>query len=288
MAFAKTFTSNLCYAADPSKEFPYLVMMKNKSLIKIHGSSMLSHNPFSTKWVCCQNLVISGVTKRPMAKFIVPISKNIMEKFDDMLSKKAKKLEENYTPKTYFSTLVSTAVLRFLRGKNHDEYIQSKLKKYDAYLETDEDQEKIIFFFLSDKKKNRNINIIELQEKIEKYSNKKIFQRIYLAPMSDSTKLAINEEGQVFDILDSQQFTSLLVKSYNEDVLKVLLKNSQKLGLNSFEITIAQKKMAGISLVYFRDKYVAKAVFEKSEKTIRDKFKVPSSLSLTQCFPSAV
>ena len=47
---------------------------------------------------------------------------------------------------------VPTSILRYLRSKNHNEYIQEKLLKYKIYLETEEDKEQIIFFYLDDRK----------------------------------------------------------------------------------------------------------------------------------------
>ena len=264
LAFAKTYPRNICISADESKEFPYFMMIRNKELIKIHGSSIVGTLIDKPKWVCCQNLVISGVTKRSMAKFIVPISDEILQFQEKTDYTKAKKMDELKLPQKMITNEVPSAILRYLRGKNHNEYIQNKLTQNQAYLELDEDQERIVYFYVRDPKNSEKnlMDINEMRKKIWKDAEKAIFKRNFICPVSDKTKLHIDEFGDAIDILDSNEYITFLVKSAHKEVFNHILEKAKKIKIQSEDIHMIAKHYPNIILVYMKDKVLAKALLE--------------------------
>ena len=268
LAFVKTFPKNVCIAADKSNEFPYFMMIQNKDLIKIHGSSIIGPLMDKPVWVCCQNLVISGVTSRPMAKFIVPISERIFELQYPAEYLKAKRLIDLKLPQREVYPKVPTAILRFLRAKNHNEYVQTKLKSSNTYLETDEDSERIIYFYIKHPKneQERREEVRQIAAKIDKECRKNIFKRAFLAPISDKSKLHINEYGRAIDCLQSFQHISFMFRSSNQEFGMHVLLKAKQLGLLSTDLQIVCKKSFNLTFVYLKDKYVARSLMKMCKK----------------------
>ena len=256
------------------------MMITSGELVKIHGSSIMGLLSKRPKYVCCQNLVVSGVTGRTMAKCLIPISENVFNLQDEAtLRLIKKKIEDNIADKVVKGDQ-PTAILRYLRGKNHNEYIQKKLLDNKAYLETDEEHESILYFYLQNKKKDKNKgrDIEEMITKIEKDNRCNIFKRNYTAPVSDKCKLHINEFGRVVDLLDSRDFISFLIKSANKDIYEHILLVSKQLKLGKEDIHIVPRKMSNIMLVYLKDKHIAKHLFKKCKAHITGKKGISSRL----------
>jgi hypothetical protein len=249
------------------------MMIFSKELVKIHGSSIMGLLNKRPKYVCCQNLVVSGVTGRTMAKCLIPISETVFNMQEaSELRHIEKKLKDTTTEKE-IKLEQPTAILRYLRSKNHNEYIQKKLREHKAYLETDEEHEKILYFYLHDnrKDKDKRQKIYEMINKIDKDCRRNIFKRNFTAPISDKCKLHVNEFGKVVDLLDAREYISFLIKSANVEIYEHLLSACKKLGLGNEDIHIMPKKMANIMLVYLKDKHIAKHLFKKCRKHITEK-----------------
>lgn len=262
------------------------MMIFSKELVKIHGSSIMGLLNKRPKYVCCQNLVVSGVTGRTMAKCLIPISETVFGLQEATELRHIEKKLKDTTTEKEIQMDQPTAILRYLRSKNHNEYIQKKLRDHKAYLETDEEHEKIIYFYLHDnrKDKDKRQKIAEMIKKIEKDSRRNIFKRNYTAPISDKCKLHINEFGKVVDLLDAREFISFLIKSANLEIYEYLLSVCQKLGLGNHDIHIMPKKMSNIMLVYLKDKHIAKYLFKKCRKHITEKKGINSRL-VSPVFP---
>lgn len=281
-AFLSTFPANLSMSADKDNQFPFFIMLNSHELVKLHGSSVLSILNDKPTYVCCQNLVVSTITNRKMAKSIIPITQQVFEKLPPSLLKVAERQKKKLEIRKEIRSEQWTAILRYLRGKNHNEYIQGKLRENDAYLETDEDNEKVLYFFLKNKSEGmkKDSAIDEMIKKIEKNSHDNIFKRNYTAPVSDKCKLHVDEFGNVVDILDAREFLSFLVKSTNKDIIDHILEKAKKLGLGSKDIQLVPRKAAGIVMVHLKDKIIAKTLFRRCKKFIKEKRLVASKSSL--------
>jgi hypothetical protein len=277
-AFLKTFPANLSMSADKDNQFPFFIMLSSQELVKLHGSSVLSILNEKPAYVCCQNLVVSTITNRKMAKCIIPISERVFETMPAAMHKLNERQKNRIEIGREVRSEQWTAILRYMRGKNHNEYIQGKLSFNDAYLETDEDTEKVIYFYLKNKTKavQKEKEIDTMIAKIEKNSMDNIFKRNYMAPVSDKCKLHVNEFGEVVDILDSREFLSFLVKSCNKDIANHILEKAKKLNLGSKDIHLMSRKANGIVLVHLKDKFIAKALFRQCRKYIKEKKQVGS------------
>lgn len=259
------------------------MMIFSKELVKIHGSSIMELLTVRPKYVCCQNLVVSGVTGRTMAKFLIPISETIFNMQENSELRKIKKKMEDTTTEKKVLWDQPTAILRYLRGKNHNEYIQNKLRTNNAYLETDEEHEKIIYFYLHNKRKEKNKQkeIEIMLEKIEKDNRSTIFKRNYTAPISDKCKLHIDEFGKVVDLLDAREFISFIVRSHNAEIFEYILKQIKALKLGRDDFHIVPKKQSGVMFVYLKDKIIAQGVFKKCKTYITEKKGVASKQFIT-------
>jgi hypothetical protein len=282
LSFLRTFPSNISTSADKDNKFPYFMMIFSKELVKIHGSSIMGLLTKRPKYVCCQNLVISGITGRTMAKCLIPISDSVFRlQGTNELRKADKSLRENVTDKEILMEQ-PTAILRYLRGKNHNEYIQKKLRDNAAYLETDEEHEKILYFYQYNQRndQDKRKSIQEMITKIDKNSRCNIFKRNFASPISDKCKLHINEFGKVIDLLDAREFISFIIKSANADVYNHLMEQCIRLGLGKEDIHVVPKKISNIMMVYLKDKHIAKHLFKKCKKYVTDKRSIASKASL--------
>jgi hypothetical protein len=280
-AFLKTFPSNLAIAADSDHKFPYFMLLNSSELVKLHGSSVLTAERSMPELVCCQTLVVSTVTGRTMTKCLIPISKEVFE-LDQKLYELYSKKKKNIGISKKVEIEQPTAVLRYLRGKNQNEYIQNKLKENEAYLETDEDSEKILYYYLVKRSNAQTIvKIDEMAKKIGKHTNENIFKRNYLAPVSDKCKLHVDEYGKVVDVMDAREFISFIVKSTGKEVYDHIVSVCKKMNLHSKDLQITKNKKSDVIFVHLKDKIIAKALFNLCKKFIVLKKQISSSLKIT-------
>lgn len=284
IAFISTFPKNICISVDQNLEFPFYMMVRDESLLKIHGSSVLKEIKEKPKWVCCQNLVISSVTGRPMAKFLVPISDEVMQELSEATYKKAKRMDELQLPQKKIEGRMPSAILVFLRGRNHNEKIGDRIKKNKAYLETDEEKEQILYFYIRDRKKllpgdkPQNERIQKMSDEIYTIAKASILKRQLLVPISDKVKLHVDPKGKTCDILGPNEFLSLIVKTAEKEYVKYAEELAKKMNIPDSEIEFSVKKASNIFLVYLRDKVVAKKYYSKLKEFVDEERGIQSKL----------
>ena len=214
-------------SADEKLDYPFYVMIRDKQLLKVHGSSIVSKLRDKPKWACCQNMIVSKVTGRPMTRVLVPIKESLLSELYILDHKKALKMDQQKLSQRLTDTQIPSAVLKYLRSKNHNEYIQKMLVEEMAYLETDEDNETILFFYIKDidKEKEKNERMLTLRQNVMQHVQDLIKKRHYLFPLSDRTKMQIDSNGDAVDILSSTEFISFIVRYVSENC-KAFLKDS--------------------------------------------------------------
>ena len=93
-----------------------------------------------------------------MSRVLVPIKEELLCELYLLEHKKALKMDSQKLCKRISESEVPSAILKYLRGKNHNEYIQKMLVEEMAYLETDEDRESIVYFYLKDTDREEDKN----------------------------------------------------------------------------------------------------------------------------------
>lgn len=157
--------------------------------MKIHGSSIISEVKRKPKWVSCQNMVKSSITGRKMCKMVIPIEEKVLDIIlntkierdvdvkdriglgNSTILRKGKKMAEMEIAQKLEYNCIPTSVIRFYRTKNHNQFIREELKKSQCYLETNEDAEKVEYFYLHTcklKKVKNKFQAIEIKEQTEK------------------------------------------------------------------------------------------------------------------------
>lgn len=269
LAFLKTFPKNICLAADENLEFPFYLMVKDKNLLKVHGSSVVNLFTPKPKWVCCQNLILSSVTGRPMARVIVPIKEQLLK--DSDMFKKALKMDKDRLPQKFIKENVPTAFIRFLRAKNHNEVIQKELQQYLAYLETDEDREMILYFYTKDtqREEEHRKNIEAMVERIDDYMLSMAAKKNYLFSVSDRTKVHVNHEGQIVDVLGSQEFLSFVIKSVDQVLVDQIKSIAAEKGIDQSDYHYHVSKDRNMIMVHLNCKVRAKKLFDAMSKVCR-------------------
>ena len=272
-AFLLTFPRNICLAADEDLEYPFYVMIRDKSLLKIHGSSIVCKFSTKPKWACCQNLVVSSVTGRAMARILVPIDTDLLSTMDKKLYYDARKMDELKLPKKRVFEQVPTAIIRFFRSKNHDEFIQQQLKNTQTYLETDEDKDRILYFYLNDPKnpEQRAAEIEATAKALETYARDTINKKNYLFSVSDRTRMQVNEQAVIIDVLGSQEFTSFVVKSYNPEIINRIREFKEVLKIEDQIFTLVSFKDKNFTNICVNKKSLAFKLFNLTSKYCRDR-----------------
>ena len=226
---------------------PYYVMIMDDEIIKIHGSSIVSNYTRLPKWVCCQNMVKSTVTGRKMAKVIMPINDELLPFLKKNIFKKADNIDKTEAPRKLTFKDIPKAYLRFLRSKNHNENLKSLLKTNKVYLEQEEEMEVISYFFLEKKNKAQNANsepsgtcstsqaITNMHNEIIKLAINYTQKCQILVSISRSTRMHINENGSVEDILGSGDFLSFVLKTIDKQQLQLVDKAAENAKIQESE-----------------------------------------------------
>ena len=231
--------------ADPEYKSSYYMMIQEKELMKIHGSSLVSKVKRKPKWVSCQNMVKSSITGRKMCKMVIPIDEKVLDvilktKIDrkdnmgdkiglgnNVVLKRGKKMAEMEIAQKLEYFNIPTSVLRFYRSKNHNEFLRETLKNNTCYLETNEDAELVEYFYLqtcklkSSGKEDKNArslssvkkteSIVKMNQDFFKLACKTIEKRQLLMTLSDQTKLHVNQYGNIVDILQCDEFLDFVI-----------------------------------------------------------------------------
>lgn len=247
------------------------MMINDKNLVKIHGSSVMTMVAPKPNLVCCQDLVLSTITGRPMARTLIPISRRLLEECDRPLYLKTQKMVGKSLPQKVVKPNIPNSFLMFFRSKNHNQTIQKKLIEQEAYLETDEDEEKMVYFYLADPK-NPEQKLESVQKTISylhDYAKDMIFKKQFLLTISDRTKMQINEFGQAVDILTSREFLSFLIKAKGKEYTDLVEKTAFEADVDSKDFYVHPQKEKEIILVHFKNKKGAKEVFNRLIKLLR-------------------
>lgn len=252
-------------AADEGLEYPFYMMVKDKMLLKVHGSSVVTLFAPKPKWVCCQNLVLSSITGRPMARVLVPIQDRLLQKVSKGDYKRAMKMDEQKLPQKLVEKDVPTAILRFFRSKNHNEFIQKELHTNKAYLETDEDRELSLYFYAKDlsREVDQRKEIISMKIKINDYAEEVSKKKHHLFSVSDRTKMQVNEHGVVVDVLNSQQFLSFVIKTVNDSYKFEIKEITEEMNIPESSYYIRVNKERFLTTLHFNDKTQAKRMYDR-------------------------
>lgn len=285
LAFLKTFPKTICLAADTNLEYPFYLMARERNLLKVHGSSVVTLLSPMPKWVCCQNLVLSSVTGRPMARVVVPIKEELIKNLRSADLVNALKLDKEKLPQKLVKENIPSAFIRFLRAKNHNEVIQRELTRCEAYLETDEDREIILYFYTKDTKKEEEHkrNIDNMVETIDDYMKSMAAKKNYLFSVSDRTKIQINHEGKIVDVLGSQEFLTFIIKSVDGSLIDHIKELAHEKGITEMMYSYLVSKDRNLISVHLNTKQNAKKLFDGMNKVCK-KRKTVSNL-LLQVFP---
>jgi hypothetical protein len=293
LAFLRTFPKTICLAADENLEYPFYLMIKDQSLLKVHGSSIVTLIAPKPKWVCCQNLVLSSVTGRPMARVVVPISEKLLMESNMVDMRKALKLDKEKLPQKLEKSDVPSAFIRFLRGKNHNEFIQKELQTMEAYLETDEDKEMVLYFYTKDRiaerAREQRIQIDSMVSRIDDYLVKMAAKKNYLFSVSDRTKIHVNHEGLIVDVLGSQEFLTFMIKSIDPSIIEDLKEIARHKGIDDSMYSYVLSKDRNFISVSSNNKHNAKKLFDSMNKACRkrkttSRSVLPSIPYLRLCF----
>jgi hypothetical protein len=271
LAFLKTFPNNICLAADEGLEYPFYMMVKDKLLLKVHGSSVVTLFAPKPKWVCCQNLILSSITGRPMARVLVPIKDRLLQKTSKGVYNKAMRMDKLNLPQKIVQKDVPTALLRFFRSKNHNDFIQKELNNTKAYLETDEDRELCLYFYAKDvsREQSQRLEMIAMKLRINDYAEEVSNKKHHLFSVSDRTKMQVDEHGIVVDVLNSQQFLSFVIKAINDSYKSEIKEIADDMGVPESNYYIRVNKERSITTLHFNNKLQAKQMLDRMSAICR-------------------
>lgn len=269
-AFLHTFPQNICMSADASQEYPFYIMIKDRKLLKVHGSSVMTEvNTKMPKFVCCQNLVLSTITHRPMAKVIVPIADQLLATLSRVQYRKALQMDKEKLPQKEYWSEVPTAFLRYFRGKNHNEFIQGLLNANDAHLESDENREKIILFYLRDPadEETKRLRILDMKDRIVEHARTDLAKRPFLFSVSDKTKMQVDGAGKIVDVLMPHHYLSFMMKTCSRDFSDKIAQLADDYGISKDTYFIAKNKDKNYTIATFSSKKDSFRVFTGMSKT---------------------
>lgn len=265
LSFLHTFPKNIAMSADIDLEYPFYLMVRDKTLMKVHGTSIIPLYKNKPQWVSCQNLVISSVTGRPMARLVVPIDEKHLRLLEPIDYKRAMDFKNLELAQKHVEREVGTSILRHLRSKNHNQHIQKALERTQAYLETDDLKEVIVYFYVKDvdDESGKKLQIMEMVEDLRKYYTETVNKRHFLPSLSERTKLHVNELGRIVDILSSREFISFGIRAVGEDYIDTIKKLAKEQGIPDSKLDVYQMKDRGLINVQVNDKRLSAKLFQK-------------------------
>lgn len=264
IAFLKSFPRNICVSADNQGRYPYYLMLQNKELMKIHGSSLFDNSQRKPEWICCQNIVVSGVTDRQMTKLIIPIDRERLKLLNSSEAKNAHKIIEKYQTRMLEFEMIPNSILKFFRNKNRLEVFKDKLRQAKVYIESEEESEKVIYFYITDAAQDSRTAESKIKAKhneILDYAMTEIRKKNSLIKISERTKIQVNENCQIVDVLSNAEFLGILIKNNSEQVRSAIKTCKDKLKYSDFDLTTEENKSADITFVYLNCKLKAKKFF---------------------------
>lgn len=262
--------------------YPYYLMVSSKELMKVHGSSLtlkLSRRP---EWICCQNISISSVTMREMTRLVVPIQTSFFEDLKMVEVKKAINMAKKSLTRVIEFEEVPTSLIRFYRKKNRITQFLKLFKDNKIYLETEEDLEKVLYFYLTEKGNHSEdeARIRDVNAQIEDYAKFMIKKRHAQIKVSERTKFQVNENCQIVDILNNSQYLGILVKSVSEDTKKTIVEVQKDLRIQDENISTEVSREGNVIFVYLMNKQVAAEFFKKISQKLSNKLPAVSCFEL--------
>lgn len=268
--------------ADSARRYPYYLMVSNKELMKVHGSSLTLKLPRRPEWICCQNISISSVTMREMTRLVVPIQKSFFDDLKMVEVKRAISLANQSLTKVVEFEEVPTSLIRFYRRKNRIIQFQQLFKEHKIYLETEEDIEKVLYFYLTEKGQQKvdEERIKSVNDQIEQYAKVMIKKRHAQIKVSERTKFQVNENCQIVDILNNSQYLGILIKSVSKDTKQTILAVQQALKIEDEKINIETSGEGSATFVYLMDKTVAAEFFKRLNNKLANKMPAVSCFEM--------
>lgn len=271
IAFLRTFPKNICKNADSNKRYPYYLMLSNMELMKVHGSSVTSRLAKRPEWICCQNIVISSVTHREMTKLVVPLKENYFDSLRLTELKKASAVAKRTKTMMLEFDKVPTSLIQFYRRRNRIEQFQKLFKENKIYLETEEELEKVLYFYLvtdvskqaEDKKRVQSVN-----QEIEEYAKTMIKKRHAQIKVSERTKFQVNENCQIVDILNNAEYLGILVKSVSKEIRSTINDVQNELKISDDFINIQTNIEGNVTFIYLMNKVIAADFYRKLNKKL--------------------
>jgi hypothetical protein len=269
IAFLKTYPKNICMSADKYRRYPYYLMVSCKELMKVHGSSISTRLFSKPEWICCQNIVVSSVTERQMTKVVVPIDEKLISSLKMLDLQRAMKIIKKCTTEVVEFERVPTSLMMFFRKRNRIETFKDIFKNNKIYLETEEDVEKVFYFYLSENRGSaeEKEKIEEVHNTIVNYSKDMIRKKHALVKISERTKLQLNENSQIVDILGSSEYLGILIKSSSKDIVQLIKTLLDKENLTT-KSTLEVNTEADITLLYLQSKSTAAAIYSLLSSTL--------------------
>lgn len=273
LAFVRSYPTNICVIADKSKTYPYYLLTESKELMKVHGSSALARSNQKPDWMCCQNIVISSITQREMTKVVIPMDPKLMRHFGIEEFERAVRVSKEIVSKCEVIEQVPTALIKFLRRKNKIEHFKKQFREHKVYLETEEDQEKVLYFYLTHhgSKEVSQEKVRELHEQIVEYSTTALKKRHALIKISERTKFQVDENCRIVDILSNSEYLGILVKSCSPDTQKTVFAVQADMNLLDADINIDADKEKDIMFVFLLNKFLARAFYEHLNERLSKK-----------------
>jgi hypothetical protein len=243
-------------------------MVHNKELMKVHGSSITPRLTEKPEWICCQNIVVSSITQREMTKIVVPIEKKLIEelKMEELnrLIRVANKIKTRVEEFEH----VPTALINFYRRRNRIELFQKLFKENKIYLETEEEIEKVLYFYIYDPKEKtpqeeelRKLKVREVNQQVVDFASSMIQKRHALIKISDRTKFQVNENSQIIDVLTNTEYLGILVKSASQATKKTIQEVFGILNLKESEYNVEYNTQSDVSFVFLLDKHTAREYY---------------------------
>lgn len=264
LAFVKSYPNNLCIIADRQKYYAYYLLTESRELMKVHGSSVMARHPQKPEWMCCQNIVVSSITQREMTKVVVPIDPKMFREYQVEEFRKASEVSKQIKTQVEVFERVPTALLRFFRRKNKIEHFKKKFKENKVYLETEEAQEKVLYFYLTDARssEDKKDKVRALHQEILSYSTTALKKRHALIKISERTKFQVDENCKIVDILSNSEYLGMLVKNSHAETYKVLLEIQASLNIHDDDINIDVDKEKDIMFVFLLNKRMAREFYD--------------------------
>jgi hypothetical protein len=273
IAFLKTFPKNICMVADTKQKYPYYLMVSNQELMKVHGSSVTNILHSRPAWICCQNIVISSITQREMTRLVVPIKPEYFDELKMVETRKAINISKNCVTRVEEFSQVPTSLMSFYRRRNRIELFQKLFKENDIYLETEEDIEKVLYFYLEKTKgaSNKREKIREINQQIEQYAKDMIKKRHALIKVSERTKFQVDENCQIIDVLNNSEYLGILIKSVTKDTMSTIEKIRKDLQVKEEHINIEVNRDGDVTFLYLMNKKISAEFFKKLSLILSNK-----------------